>query len=90
MHLPTRVATAIGSLALILGGSFSAAQAEPVNSDVVGHLYVDDNTAGVNTVAGFNRHPDGSLTPIAGSPFLRRRGWHRSGHRVSGCPPGLQ
>jgi 6-phosphogluconolactonase (cycloisomerase 2 family) len=38
-------------------------------SYVVGHAYVDDNTAGVNTVAGFDRHADGSLTPIPGSPF---------------------
>jgi 6-phosphogluconolactonase (cycloisomerase 2 family) len=30
---------------------------------------VNDNTAGVNTVAGFDRHPDGSLTPTPGSPF---------------------
>jgi 6-phosphogluconolactonase (cycloisomerase 2 family) len=35
----------------------------------VGHAYVNDNTAGVNTVAGFDRHADGSLTPISGSPF---------------------
>jgi hypothetical protein len=70
MHLPARVAAVIGSLALILGGSFNAAQAEPLKSDIVGHLYVNDNTAGVNSIAGFNRHPDGSLTPIAGSPFV--------------------
>jgi 6-phosphogluconolactonase len=38
-------------------------------SDVVGHTYVNDNTAGTNTVAGFDRHADGSLTPISGSPF---------------------
>jgi 6-phosphogluconolactonase (cycloisomerase 2 family) len=36
---------------------------------VVGHLYVNDNTAGVNTVAGFDRHADGTLTPMPGSPF---------------------
>jgi 6-phosphogluconolactonase len=36
---------------------------------VVGHAYVDDNTAVSNTVAGFDRHADGSLTPIPGSPF---------------------
>jgi 6-phosphogluconolactonase len=41
----------------------------PRESVVVGHAYVDDNTPGENTVAGFNRHADGSLTPIAGSPF---------------------
>jgi 6-phosphogluconolactonase len=38
-------------------------------SAVVGHAYVDDNTAGKNTVAGFDRHADGTLTPIPGSPF---------------------
>jgi 6-phosphogluconolactonase len=36
---------------------------------VVGHAYVDDNTAGSNTVAGFEQHADGSLTAIPGSPF---------------------
>ena len=38
-------------------------------SDVVGHVYVDDNTAGVNTIGAFDRHSDGGLTPMAGSPF---------------------
>ena len=38
-------------------------------SPVVGHAYVNDNTAISNTVAGFDRHADGSLTPISGSPF---------------------
>ena len=38
-------------------------------SSVVGHLYVNDNTAPANTIAGFDRHADGSLTPIPGSPF---------------------
>jgi hypothetical protein len=37
--------------------------------DIVGHVYVNDNTAGENTVAGFDRHADGSLTPMPGSPF---------------------
>jgi 6-phosphogluconolactonase (cycloisomerase 2 family) len=36
---------------------------------VIGHVYVNDNTAPVNTIAGFDRHADGSLTAIAGSPF---------------------
>jgi hypothetical protein len=38
-------------------------------SDVVGHVYVNDNTAGTNTIAAFDRHADGTLTPIDGSPF---------------------
>jgi hypothetical protein len=39
------------------------------NSPVIGHVYVNDNTAGTNTVAAFDRHLDGSLTPTPGSPF---------------------
>ena len=47
-------------------GAGAAASAAP---RVVGDVYVNDNTAGANTVAGFDRHADGTLTPIAGSPF---------------------
>ena len=36
---------------------------------VLGHVYVNGNSAGSNTVAAFDRHADGSLTPIPGSPF---------------------
>jgi len=46
------------------------AQAASAASDVVGHVYVNDNTGGVNTIAGFDRHADGTLTPIPGSPFV--------------------
>jgi DNA-binding beta-propeller fold protein YncE len=41
----------------------------PHASFVVGHAYVNDNTTGENTIAGVDRHADGSLTPIPGSPF---------------------
>ncbi len=34
-----------------------------------GHVYVDNNTGRVNTVSGFDRHSDGTLSPIPGSPF---------------------
>ena len=34
-----------------------------------GYVYVNDNSAVHNTVAGFRRHLDGSLTPLPGSPF---------------------
>ncbi len=39
------------------------------SSVVTGHVYVNDNTSGTNTIAAFDRHPDGTLTPEAGSPF---------------------
>jgi 6-phosphogluconolactonase len=38
-------------------------------SQVVGHVYVDDNTAGTNTIGALDRHADGTLTPEPGSPF---------------------
>ena len=62
-------------VAAVAAGGVSAA------SDVVGQLYVNDNTAGVNTVAGFDRHADGSLTPISGSPFAI--GGAGTGHGVA-------
>jgi 6-phosphogluconolactonase (cycloisomerase 2 family) len=55
-----------GLVALAAGLSITTASAA---EDVVGHVYVNDNTAGANTIAGFDRHSDGSLTPIEGSPF---------------------
>jgi 6-phosphogluconolactonase len=38
-------------------------------SPVVGHVYVNDNTTGTNTIGAFDRHADGALTPQSGSPF---------------------
>ncbi len=47
----------------------AAASASTSASPVVGHVYVNDNTAGTNTIGAFDRHADGTLTPQAGSPF---------------------
>ena len=65
-----------GPVVLILGLATAAAVAVPASasastgaSPVIGHVYVNDNTAGTNTIAAFNRHADGTLTPEAGSPF---------------------
>ena len=60
-----RMIAALGIAALMLVMALSTSAA----SDVIGHVYVNDNTAGNNTIAGFDRHSDGSLTPMAGSPF---------------------
>lgn len=57
------------AVATTVVGSAAAAVESPQTSDVVGHVYVNDNTAPVNTVAGFDRHANGTLTPISGSPF---------------------
>lgn len=47
----------------------ASASASTQPSPVVGHVYVNDNTAGTNTIGAFDRHADGTLTPEAGSPF---------------------
>ena len=65
--------------ALVLGLAAAAAVAIPASasastsgsaSPVVGHVYVNDNTKGTNTIGAFDRHADGTLTPEAGSPFV--------------------
>jgi 6-phosphogluconolactonase len=55
--------------AIAVTGSAAASRSEVPTSRVVGHVYINDNTSPANTVAGFDRHADGSLTPLAGSPF---------------------
>jgi 6-phosphogluconolactonase (cycloisomerase 2 family) len=56
-------------VALAMAVSVLAAGGVSAASSVVGQLYVNDNTTGVNRVAGFDRHTDGTLSPISGSPF---------------------
>src|SRR5438046_9186108 len=68
MHRLTRlIALAAASAAIV--ASLTAGAALAAGSPTIGHVYVNNNTAGRNTVAAFNRHADGSLTAIAGSPF---------------------
>ena len=47
------------------GTTASASTASPV----VGYTYIDGNTATANTIDGFARHADGSVTPLRGYPF---------------------
>jgi 6-phosphogluconolactonase len=66
------VLPALAVAAAIISAGAPVAAAKPFKthtSGVVGHAYLDDNTASANTVAGFDRHADGSLTPMPGSPF---------------------
>ncbi len=57
-------------LAVMIGllGAGTAASASTA-SPVVGYTYIDGNTATANTIDGFARHADGSVTPLPGSPF---------------------
>jgi len=57
------------AVAAVSAGGAAASPTVPHGSRVVGHVYVNDNTAPVNSVAGFDRHADGSLTAMPGSPF---------------------
>jgi DNA-binding beta-propeller fold protein YncE len=71
MHRFPRIGRAIG-LAGVVATLVAGIAAGPVaasGSPVVGHVYVNNNSAVANTVAGFDRHADGSLTAIPGSPF---------------------
>ena len=71
-----RLLTRRWSGVLALGVATAAAVAVPASasastdaSPVAGHVYVNDNTKGTNTIGAFDRHADGSLTPVPGSPF---------------------
>ncbi len=56
-------------VAVVAAVSAVAAGAVSAAPRVVGAVYINDNTAGTNTVAGYYRHADGTLTAIPGSPF---------------------
>ena len=68
----SRWALAAAFSVLAVGAALAApavASASVYQSPVVGHVYLDDNTAGSNTIAAFSRQADGTLTPLAGSPI---------------------
>ncbi len=73
MRLRTRFVAAACLLTLVAAawftGFYHVSAAARVLGHVVGHVYVDDNTAGVNTIGAFNRLADGTLVPMPGSPF---------------------
>jgi 6-phosphogluconolactonase len=60
------IGAATAGAALAVPGA-AAAATDP--SPVIGHVYVNDNTTGTNTIGAFDRHANGTLTPEAGSPF---------------------
>ena len=68
MNRLTRIVALGGTIAALVA-SLTAGTVGAAGSPVVGHLYVNNNTAAPNSIAGFDRHADGSLTTIDGSPF---------------------
>jgi 6-phosphogluconolactonase len=69
MRLLARVIGGIGLAPLIVAGLVVTPTVAFATSPVVGYAYVNDNTAGTNTIGGLAQHADGSLTALAGSPF---------------------
>src|SRR5467141_409613 len=67
MRLRRQLFVGAGLCVLALSASTGVAAASAPRGG--GNVYVNDNTAGVNTIAAFSRHADGTLTPLAGSPF---------------------
>jgi 6-phosphogluconolactonase len=67
----TRLAAVGGTLIAAAIGIFGvpAVASASTSSPVVGYTYVDGNTAPANTIDGYARHADGSLTALPGSPF---------------------
>ena len=68
MHGSRRLIGLAGAIAAI-ATTLSVGTAAAAGPATVGHVYVNNNSSGQNTIAAFDRHADGSLTPIAGSPF---------------------
>jgi hypothetical protein len=64
-----RLVTIASLLGLVMVAPLTLGRAASAQSLVVGHVYVNANTARENTIAAFDRHADGMLTPMSGSPF---------------------
>ena len=70
MRLLSRISVPVALLAVAMTGpAVASAHGDHGFSRAPEHVYLDGNTAGANTIAGFVRHADGSLTAVPGSPF---------------------
>jgi 6-phosphogluconolactonase len=69
MRLLSRMLLPFALLVVALAGPAVGSASADSPARVAGHVYINDNTAGTNTIAAFDRHADGSLTPVDGSPF---------------------
>jgi 6-phosphogluconolactonase len=69
MPLSQIVVAIAGLLVLAVAAPATVVNAAAAQSPVVGHVYVNANTTDENTIAAFDRHADGALTPLPGSPF---------------------
>jgi len=74
MRLLSRMSLPFALLAGVLAApaiaSGNTGTAEGGSGHANGYVYLDDNTAAANTISGFSRAPDGTLTALPGSPFV--------------------
>ena len=69
-YLPRRFPrTILAGLVSLVGAAAIPAVAAASPSHQNGYVYVNDNTAGQNTIAAFARQADGALTALPGSPY---------------------
>lgn len=72
MHLLSRMSLPLALLAAVLSGPANASAHDRTAGWAghgTGYVYLDNNTAGANTISDFSRSPGGALTALPGSPF---------------------
>ena len=70
MHsLPRKSLWTILAALVVLAAAAAVPAVAGARPSPAGFVYVNDNTSGTNTVAGFARGEDGQLVPLPGSPF---------------------
>ena len=70
MHYqPRKWRRTVAAVSVAFGAAVAAPAVATAHPSRGGFVYVNDNTAGTNTIAAFVRQPNGGLTPVPGSPF---------------------
>ena len=74
MRLLSHMSLSFAVLAVVLAGPANASAYDRTAHGEAGHstgyVYLDNNTAGTNTISGFSRSANGALTALPGSPFV--------------------
>ena len=74
MRLLSHMSLSFAVLAVVLAGPANASAHDRTARGGAGHrtgyVYLDNNTAGTNTISGFTRGANGALTALPGSPFV--------------------
>lgn len=76
MHSIQRLRAIAGLLALALAGALTTTPRAWAHPAIAGHAYINDNTAGTNTIGAFHRRANGSLvlTRTLGARHLQCEG----------------